>query len=244
MAQTTALIHTLKRCLKAQGKTYADVARLLALSEASVKRIFAEEHLSLDRLERVCQMLGMEISDLVRQMEAERHHIMQLSVKQEREIIEDIELMLVTVCVFNHWSVDEIVSHFTLSRPQCISKLLKLEKIGLIDLLPLDRVRLRITRHFQWQPNGPFEQFFRNHIGQEFFRTHFHADPAGLYVVNGTISKSSAEEFKRRLQRLAREFSDMNREAAQLPLIERESLTLVMAMRHWDYGLFKHLVRE
>ncbi len=46
MSQADSLIETLKRQLRAQGKTYADVAEWLALSEASVKRLFAEKHFS------------------------------------------------------------------------------------------------------------------------------------------------------------------------------------------------------
>jgi DNA-binding Xre family transcriptional regulator len=65
MGQTRELIGTLKAALKSQGKTYADVARELGLAEASVKRIFSQQSFSLDRLDRVCHMLGMEISDLV-----------------------------------------------------------------------------------------------------------------------------------------------------------------------------------
>ena len=44
MPQVSPLISTLKKQLKAHGKTYADVAELLQLSEASVKRLFAEQN--------------------------------------------------------------------------------------------------------------------------------------------------------------------------------------------------------
>lgn len=50
MSQTHALIQALKKQLRAQGKTYADVADLLELSEASVKRLFATESFTLQRL--------------------------------------------------------------------------------------------------------------------------------------------------------------------------------------------------
>ncbi len=243
MPQTSSLIATLKGCLKAKGITYADVARELGLSEASIKRIFAEETLSLERLDRVCQMLGMEISELVKEMEAARNQLTHLTHQQEREIADDLELMLVTVCVFNHWNVNDITRYFTLSRELCIRKLLKLEKIGLIELLTGDRVRLLINKHFEWQPGGPFEQFFRQHIGREYFSRGFDGDASCLHVLNMTLTKASAAEFQRKLQRLAREFSEINREDANRPVSEREGITLVMAMRHWDYGLFEHLIR-
>lgn len=243
MAQTATLISTLKRCLKAQGKTYSDVAAVLELSEPSVKRMFSEQSFSLARLDSVCQMLGMEISDLVRQMEDAKNQVVQLTHQQEREITEDLELMLVTVCVFNFWTIEQISARFTLTEGECIRKLIKLEKLGLIELMPGNRIRLRINSQFKWQDNGPFEQFFRQHIGKEYFNSGFQGEDQCLLVLNGTLSSQSAAELQRKLQRLAQEFSERNRDDAALPLGEREGMTMVMAMRHWDYGLFRHLIR-
>jgi transcriptional regulator with XRE-family HTH domain len=60
VAQTSSLIKTLKKQLKAHGKTYADVSRGLGLSEASVKRLLSQKIFSLDRLDGICHLLGGE----------------------------------------------------------------------------------------------------------------------------------------------------------------------------------------
>jgi len=52
---------TLKKQLKAHGKTYADVAELLQLSEASVKRLFAEQSFTLKRLERIFRTILLSL---------------------------------------------------------------------------------------------------------------------------------------------------------------------------------------
>ena len=65
MAQINPLLKTLKKALKAHGLTYLKIAEALELSEASVKRLFAEQTISLQRLEQICQLMEMEISDLV-----------------------------------------------------------------------------------------------------------------------------------------------------------------------------------
>ncbi|QQS57126.1 MAG: helix-turn-helix transcriptional regulator [Alphaproteobacteria bacterium] len=146
--QTALLLQTLKQSLKAQGKTYADVAQTLDLSEASVKRMFSEQHFSLERLDRVCHMLGMEISDLVKKMDASQERIEQLSHRQESEIVQDVSLILVTVCVFNHWTMENITQYFMLNENECLLKLLKLDKIGIIQLLPQNRIKLLISPNF------------------------------------------------------------------------------------------------
>ncbi|MCB1839533.1 MAG: helix-turn-helix transcriptional regulator [Rhodospirillales bacterium] len=243
MMQTASLLQTLKHCLKAQRKTYADVAQALGLSEASVKRMFSEQQFSLERLDRVCDMLGMEISDLVKLMETSRARIERLTHSQESEIIQDIALILVTVCVFNHWTMKNITQYFTLSEEECVLKLLKLDKIGIIQLLPQNRIKLLISPNFSWIENGPFERFFREHVGQEYFNGSFSGEHRFLRVLNGALSTASAAEFQHKLLRLAREFSEISREESTLPIENRDGVTLVIAMRNWDYGFFDHLVR-
>ena len=110
MSQTDQLLDALKRALKAQRKTYRDVAAVLELSEASVKRLFSERNLSLQRLERICGMLGLEISDLVQSMSRQSQSLCRLGEREEREIAGDLTLLLVTVCALNRWSVDRFLA--------------------------------------------------------------------------------------------------------------------------------------
>tara|TARA_R110001592_G_scaffold3525_1_gene19708 strand:- start:6937 stop:7683 length:747 start_codon:yes stop_codon:yes gene_type:complete len=243
MMQTSLLVQTLKQCLKAQGKTYADVAKTLSLSEASIKRMFSEQQFSLQRLDRVCQMLGMEISDLVKQMDASQAKIEQLTHSQETEIVQDIALILVTVCVFNHWTIEDITQYFALNQEECVGKLLKLDRIGIIQLLPHNKVKILVSPNFSWIEDGPFERFFREHVGQEYFNSNFRGEHRCLRVLNGTVSHASAAEFQRKLLKLASEFREIVRENSTLPIDSRNGVTLVLAMRNWDYGLFRHLIR-
>jgi len=58
--ETKNLIEVLKKALKSHGVTYADIAAQLNLSEASVKRMFAQKHFTLIRLESICEMAQMD----------------------------------------------------------------------------------------------------------------------------------------------------------------------------------------
>lgn len=72
MSQTNNLLLALKKQLRAQGKTYADVAQLLDLSEASVKRLFASQSFTLQRLEQLCDWLQIEFSELMQQAQQQQ----------------------------------------------------------------------------------------------------------------------------------------------------------------------------
>lgn len=245
MAQRTQLVETLKTALKAHGKTYADVAAYLKLSETSIKRLFSERNFSLQRLDEICRMMNMEISDLVQLMnESHAVHLSQLSEEQEAEIASDIGLLLVTVCVLNRWTLQEIVEYFHLSEPRCIGHLAKLDRLKLIELLPKNRVKLLIAPNFRWRENGPIQQFFLEKLGADFFNSRFNKQDERLIVINGMLADSSNVVLQRKMEHLAKEFEELNSDDAGLPLDQRNGVTVVLAVRRWAYGLFDDIRRK
>ena len=243
MAQTQQLIDALKRSLKAHGMTYADVASHLDLSEANIKRLFSKRTFTLERLDQICQMMEMEISDLVQEMNerAGATAITGLSIEQEAEIAGDLELLLVTVCVLNRWTMENIMQRFHISETKCIQHLAKLDRLQLIELLPRNRVKVLVARNFKWQENGPIQRFFQEKIEADFFASRFDRAEERLVVVNGMLSESSNRVFQRKMEHLAREFDELNDDDAKLPLEQRLGTTVVIAMRPWSYGLFDSL---
>ena len=243
MPQTQQLVETLKQALRGQKKTYADVAKELELSEARVKRLFADKNLSLARLDRVCQLLGMEISDLVQLMHQRTRQITQLSREQEDEIAGDRILLLVTVCVLNRWKFEEILAHFRISEFDAIRCLARLDRLKIIDLLPGNRVKLLISPNFTWLENGPIQTLFHAHLQQDFFASRFDRESERLIVINGMLSPRSNGSMQKKMERLAREFDELNDEDASLPLEQRFGVTMVMAISDWRFGMFADLRR-
>tara|TARA_R110002012_G_scaffold122304_3_gene272301 strand:+ start:1200 stop:1937 length:738 start_codon:yes stop_codon:yes gene_type:complete len=244
VSQTKTLIATLKRQLRAQGKTYADVAIWLGLSEASVKRLFAEQHLTLERLESICDQLNLEFSELVQAMQEDEQRLQELSHAQEQSIVDDQELFLVAVCVINGYSFEDIYHQYQLSEAQCVRQLLALERLKLIDLLPGNRIRRRIAANFRWRPGGPIQLFFQQYIATEFFQSHFDKDNEKLVVLNGLLSQAGNVEWQQTIQRLAKEFHALCEREGGLPIRQRFGTTSVLAVRQWQYGLFQDYKRE
>jgi len=243
MPQTQQLVETLKQALRGQKKTYADVAKALELSEARVKRLFADRNLSLARLDRICQLLGMEISDLVQLMNQHTRRITQLSREQEAEIAGDRILLLVTVCILNRWRFEEILTHFRISEFDAIRCLARLDRLKIIDLLPGNRVKLLISPNFTWLENGPIQTLFHAHLQEDYFASRFDRDAERLIVINGMLSPRSNGAMQKKMERLAREFDELNDEDASLPLEQRFGVTVVMAISDWRFGMFADLRR-
>jgi len=84
MKQTEAIHVALKKIMRSRGRTYAQAARVLELSEASIKRLISRSELSLERLESLCDWLGVEIADVVAQSAEARPLLTQLTHGRRR----------------------------------------------------------------------------------------------------------------------------------------------------------------
>jgi len=245
MAQTQLIISTLKKTLKLHGKTYAEVAEHLELSEASVKRMFAQHSFSLNRLDAICQLMNMEITELMQMVtDATARQIDELTDEQEQQLVSDFELMLVTISVINHFTLDDILAAYTLTEAECIRHLATLDRLNIIELLPNNKIKIKVSSNFKWRENGHIQKFFRDNIETEFFHTRFALPQEKLIVLNGMLSKESNVIFQRKLERLAREFDEMANADTTLPFSERLGYTSVLAMRDWRFSVFDKYKRK
>ncbi len=234
MARSAVLIETLKRELKARGITYAAVARALRMSEASVKRMFARREFTLSRLDAICDVAGVEFSELVRLSAPREAVISQLSHEQEKELVANPKLMLVALCTLNHWSYEQILEKYALSAAECVKLLARLDRLKFIELLPHNRIRLLVSRAFAWIPDGPIQRLFKTQFQVDFFRSRFDREGELLLLANGALSKASIAALLARLKKAAAEFSALRGEDAALPAAERRPITLLLAARPWE----------
>lgn len=244
MTQISSLLTTLKKALKQHGLTYAAVAEHLQLTETSVKRLFSQQQLSLQRLEQICQLMDMQLTDLLQMLHQQQAMVSQLSYQQEEEITADLALLMVTVAVLNRWSMQDIIEWYNISETDCLKKLIRLDRLKLIELLPHNKIKLRVAANFSWRENGPIQRFFKQHLAQEYFNASFEGSEECLLVLNGMLTVTSNLEFQRKLKRLAAEFAELNRQDAALPITQRTGVSVVLAMRDWRYGLFKPLLKK
>lgn len=244
MSQIDLMLSCVKKALKQRGISYAQVAVHLQLTEASVKRLFSQKQFTMQRLEQVCQLMQLELADLLQLMSEQQQQVQQLSYEQEEEITRDLTLLLVAVSVLNRWSMQDILDWYQLSEHECIRKLAQLDRLKLIELLPNNKIRLRVSANFSWREGGPIQRFFQQKIAQEFFQARFNSKAECLLVLNGMLSAAGNDEFQRKLRRLASEFNELNRQEASLPLAQRNGVSIVLAMRDWRFGLFKPLLKQ
>ena len=233
MARTAALVDNLKRELRARNITYAAVAKRLGMSEASVKRMFSQKEFTLSRLDSICEVAGIEFSDLARTLAATDASVSQLSYEQEKEFVDNQKLMLVALLTLNHYSFEQMLALFELEAAELTRLLARLDRLKFIELMPNNRIRLLVSKAFAWIPDGPIQRFFKQEALGDFFRPSFDGEDELLVLANGALSRPSISALLARLRKTAAEFSAMRADDAMLPSSERAPLTLLLAARPW-----------
>jgi transcriptional regulator with XRE-family HTH domain len=243
MSERAQLISTIKRLLKAQGLTYRDVASALKISEPSVKRLFSTERLTVDRLALICDLLGFTMAELFQDSAGSTPRLLTLTEEQERQLVSNPKLLLVAVCAFNHWSIENIQIVYRLSKAECLKQLLALDRLGVIELLPGDRIRLLVARDFDWLWNGPIRQFFVKQGLPDFLKSAFDQPDQMLNFAHGMLTEPAQAEFQVELRRLKVKLAALHTESAAAPINQRRGTGILLAMREWEPAVFRTLRR-
>jgi transcriptional regulator with XRE-family HTH domain len=243
MTETAQLISTIKKQLKSQGMTYRDVASALKISEPSIKRMFASGRLTIDRLVQISNLLGFTLAELSKEAQAAQPSLRTLTEKQEREVISDPKLLVVAVCALNHWTMAEIVETYRMTNAECIKYLLRLDKLRIIDLLPGNRIRINVSRDFDWLPHGPIKRYFQEYGQSDFLRSKFANEDEAMAFVHGMFTDQALAQILGELRRLRQKFAELHEESLSAPLSKRRGIGLFLAMRGWEPADFTKLRR-
>lgn len=243
MSTTADLVIALKKELKSAQMTYADLAVALGMAESSVKRMLAKGDMPLSRIDAICRALTLDFADLARHVADSQPLLAQLTHEQERAVVADKKLLLVAICVLSQWTLEQIVASYRLSETDGVRYLVQLDRIGIIELRPLNRYRLKLAKTFRWRPHGPVMDYFRENALLDYFSGGFDAAGEGLLLVHGSVSRGQAPAFLERMQRVAQDFAQQHLADQKLPDADREGYTLLLAMRSWEFAAFTALRR-
>jgi len=246
MLQSKRMVQALKQALRRRRVSYEQVARHLGLSLSSVKRLFSTGDFTLERIEAVCDLADIDLLELARLGNAERLRTMSLSEDQERELVDDPILLLVAVCSLNRWRFDRIVEKYRISETQLIGCLVRLDRLGLIELLPGNRIKPRIARGFAWLPDGPIQRYFVEHVQNSFLSGTFMPGKDVHRFSWGMLSPESAAMLREKLVELMDTFDALTRgdEIRPTEELRTRGSCLLVALREWEPEEFLALRRD
>ncbi len=245
MSTTADLVSLLKTELKTAGITYAQVAQRLGMAESSVKRMFSKSgDMPLSRIDEICRVLNMDFADLARRVADTQPLLLELTLAQEKAVVADRKLLTVAICALSQLPAEEILATYRLTEAELVKALTQLDRIGIIDLRPGNRYRLKVAKGFRWLPQGPVMSFFRKEVLHDYFAGGFDGESAMLTVVHGEIGRGLANSFRERLMRIGQDFSNQHLADQKLPPDQRRPYTIVIGMRSWLMAALAEMQRK
>lgn len=243
MSSPEQVLDVLRAELRAAGITYKALAERIGMSESSVKRMFGQKDMALSRLAHICKAAGIALEDVLRRAADLRPQADTLTLTQERSLVANPRLLLVAICCLGHWSLEQVTETYRLTEAECIGCLAELDRLGLIELKPLNRYSLRVSNAFRWLADGPVQQFFREHVVADYFNGRFDGAGETLMCLPARLSLASAHELALKIQQLAGELARLHRNDRKLAAEERDGFTLLLGFRSWEFAAFTALRR-
>jgi DNA-binding Xre family transcriptional regulator len=236
-ARTSTLVAALKATLKSREMTYRDLAERLSLSEASVKRLFAEETFTLRRLEDICNVLEIDFFELARLARGASADTDEMTVKQEEALADDPRLLGMFYLAFNDQTVEAIVDMYDLTKPECLGLLLRLEKLGLIELGANDAIRLKVPKTLRLRNDGPIRKVHGRMVVADFLQADFASKGGYFRFEFRELSRASVAHLERKLTRIAQEFHELAELDGYLPSDQRHTIGMALGVRPWVISL-------
>ena len=234
------LLIALKGVFRNKGITYKDAAKALDLSEISIKRIFSEKNISLIRLEKLCEFADTDFGELMKLAEESHQKISTLTIEQERGLISNKKLLLLGVCLINHWTFDEILSKYQFKETELIGLFAQMDNLKIIEYLPGNRYRLNIARDFSWLPNGPIQKYFAQSILGDLLSGNQFRSKNHFRYVWGMLSKESTQELNRKIKRLIDEYLLIAQQDTRISVEDKMTSSLMILFREdWEPDEFK-----
>jgi hypothetical protein len=242
MSPSETLVESLKRRLRARGISYAVLATQIPCSVASVKRMFASRNFDLRRLDRILEILDEDLAEVARDSSGGRAELLSLTYDHEASIVADPVLFTVAVCALHQLEFQQIITIYRITPAAAVRALLQLDRMGFLSLHPNNLYTLRLSRTFRWLRDGPIVRHFRAHAG-DFLDHTFDGPGECVGVINVRLSNERRLALMRRVEELAREYSEAHAADAPLPLVKRHPMSLLVAVRSWEPGFMRTLRR-
>jgi DNA-binding Xre family transcriptional regulator len=231
---TAAIVAELKKELKRREVTYGTLAERLGMSEAAVKRFFAEENFSLKRLDAICDVLGLDLGALLRAAtRAADEGPRPFPEDVEAALADDHELLLAFYTLALGGTAATAKQRLKTDKAGLHRVARRLEALGVLEVLPDERYRLAYGKSTRWRADGALARRYGGAIRDEFFASAFRGASEHQDFLTGTLAKESYAVLQRRLVEVFRQFDQLSRADASLPEAETDVFWLYAGIRPW-----------
>jgi transcriptional regulator with XRE-family HTH domain len=212
-----------KAALKRQKITYAELAKRLRISESGLKKILSAKDGSFQRLAQICEELGLSLSELLAG-EDQTQEISFTPAQQEFLASHAGALRLFWALVYERRPLPEAEKLAGVNPKEVFSLLRKLDQLGLLELLPANRLRIPAVRPVRWVGDGPLIRKLHREWsagfvksvarptpdkGEQFISRYFRASRRTVDELQAALKDLEAEFLRRAIKEMRTESPDL-----------------------------------
>ena len=197
----------LKKHLRAQKIPQARLAERMHIPESTLKKWLNAKDGSFNRLDRVCRALGLSLAAVMKSIERQEVEILEFTEAQQTYFKQNPEIFKAYWFLVYERQGLEGTGHALGIKVETLKRAcLQMDKLGLLDVLPGDRLQLPEPRPIRWRPKGAFiERVFRDWsmgvLGEALEQKN------DLILQFFQLSEEGAAEFQRDLKRLEERYA-------------------------------------
>lgn len=237
------IVESLKYQLHLRGLGYKDLAVVWGVSLSSVKRLMTSDQLSLQRIELACELMNLSLGDFFKQISFERKsEIFYLSKEQELGLSEDPELLHYFLLIEEGWMPSEILKQYSVSQSKNVKILSQLEKLGLIELHPQNRIKRIHLGQLRFRVDGPIGKKLEQESKTQFLQSEFRGDESYYTFIHVNFIPGAAQKLKIKMAEIAKELISDSDQHRKHP--NSKSFGMMVALRPWNTPLTQALKKR
>jgi transcriptional regulator with XRE-family HTH domain len=229
------ILKTIKNLFKARGLHYQDAAARLGVSETTVKRYLTGHGLTVDILEKVCALVDIRLTDLLDMSRMPDRSLPNLSEEKEQDLASDPFLAALFYLLSQGYTPEALQRDFSLSDQQIADYLATLERLKLIQLFPLNRIKIKIRRNFTVTRGGPLMKLVREALLTDLFKR-FDITDEDWMITYAKLSVPSLQRIRELQQEFVKAIFAIAAEDKDLPSDVADWNGIFFMMRPIDIG--------
>lgn len=238
-SQHDVMMEVLRDLFRQHGLRFSDVAKRLGVAERTVTRWFSVDSLETSILQQMSGLVGIDFFALCelasRRVESRpsRH-----TIQQEQALASSPLLTYLFAQICKGWTAQELRDDIDIPEPVLVDHLLQLDKIGLIDLLPGNQIRLKTAKEMLLNPNGPYARNLNRWLGEVFKNPNVDEENSVWVCDFMKLTPGSRERLERKFRALMQEAYELSDSDRRANAALRDWYSVVLVVRPQDIRPF------
>jgi len=236
-SQLPSLIGALRQLLRARGLRHSDIAQRLGVAERTVTRWLSGERIDAQTIEQLCSLTGLSLFEVC-DFASQRHeqHNNQLTMKQEAVLAEESVISYFFFGLLKGWTPKELQEDADIPEAVTVKVLVRLDKAGLIELLPGNEIRLRIARKIVPRNGGPISHAMNKWLRQTFRDININDKRSVIQYQELKLSAGSMAQIAKKFESLLEEIRGIAATDRPNHNNRKHWHTVLLAAQHHEIG--------